>query len=122
MISLAAPAFLIAILVRVRIALRITAWVAPLRAVGQILRVAERLVGAEPKDEPTTTTLRRCLPELRLMKRLSWWMGRNPAQSDLGTLSVEYLNWFLCLDGLAMLLADREVRRHAGAREWGLRE
>jgi hypothetical protein len=104
--------FLLMLVVRVRITGRIAPWTSPLASVGRALGAAAALAASEPEDEPTTATLRSCLPHLRRLDRLARWMGRDPSRSDLGALIVEYLNWFFNVDGLAMLLADREVRRH----------
>jgi hypothetical protein len=110
-IAVTVPAFLLVLFLRVRIAWRIAPWTAPLLSVGQALGAAECLAVSEPVEDPTTRVIRESLPALRGLGRLAWWMGRDPSRTDLGAMAVEYLNWFFNLDGLAMLLADREIRR-----------
>lgn len=112
LIPAAVPVILGALILRTRIAWRIAPWVAPFLAVSQILQTARRVVAVEPPTEPTTVVMRERLPDLKRLDHIARWLGRDPSRSDLGALVAEYLNWFFCADGIALLLAFRVVARH----------
>jgi hypothetical protein len=112
LISAAVPVILGALVLRTRIAWRISPWVAPFLSVGQILQVAGRVVAAEPPGEATTEIIRERLPKLERLRGIASWLGRDPSRSDLAAVAAEYLNWFFCADGIVLLLAFRVVARH----------
>jgi hypothetical protein len=97
---------------RTRIGWRISRWVAPFSSVWQTLQAARRMVEVEPPTEATTGILRERLPKLERLGGIARWLGRDPSRSDLAALGAEYLNWFLCADGIALLVAFRIVGRH----------
>jgi hypothetical protein len=112
LISAAVPVIAGALILRTRIAWRISPWVAPFLSVGQILQAARRVVAVEPPTEPTTVVVREHLPKLARLGGIARWLGRDPSRSDLAALGAEYLNWFFCADGIALLLASGVVARY----------
>jgi hypothetical protein len=112
LLSAAVPVILGALVLRARIAWRISPWITPFLSVGQILQVARRVVEVEPPSEATTEIVRARLPKLERLRRIAGWLGRDPSRSDLAAVAAEYLNWFLCADGTALLVAFRVVARH----------
>jgi hypothetical protein len=112
LISAMVPVIAGALILRTRIAWRIAPWVAPFLAVSQILQTARRVVAIEPPTEPTTVALRERLPKLERLGQIARWLGRDPSRSDLAAVGAEYLNWFFCADGIALLLAFGVVTRH----------
>ncbi len=112
LIPAAIPVILGALILRTRMAWRISPWVAPFLSVGQILQTARSVVAVEPPTEPTTAVMRERLPTLARLGGIARWLGRDPSRSDLAALGAEYLNWFFCADGIALLLAFGVVERH----------
>ena len=112
LIPAAVPVVVGALILRTRMAWRISPWVAPFLSVGQILQTARHVVAVEPPTEPTTVVVRERLPRLARLGRIARWLGRDPSRSDLAALGAEYLNWFFCADGIALLVAFGVVERH----------
>ncbi len=85
-ISAAVPVIVGALILRTRIAWRISPWVAPFLSVGQILQTARHVGAVEPPAERTTVVMRERLPKLERLGLIARWLGRDPSRSDLAAL------------------------------------
>ncbi|MGB7212850.1 MAG: hypothetical protein WBC97_09490 [Gemmatimonadales bacterium] len=93
-----------------------TAWqvpglLTPIRQMGPLIRVAERLLGAvDPKGEEAGA-IADDVRRLRPLRRIAWWVSRDPLVSgDIVASIWEYLNLLFLLDANAMLLSANYLK------------
>jgi hypothetical protein len=110
-LGLAAAAVALSLLMRARMAWRIYPSILPFRSVSQIVRAARRVAECEPAAEPATAVLTTHLPTVASLARLSGLIGRDPSRTDIVTLLWDYLSILFCVDGNALLLGQRTLRR-----------
>lgn len=92
--------------VRTAIAWQVPGLLAPIRQMGPLIRAAERLLTATDPGGEGARSLADDVRRLRPLRRIAWWVSRDPLVSGEIVASLwEYLNLLFLIDANAMLLS-----------------